>query len=207
MSAVWRALFATLCFSVCLDAQTRSLAVYHAPMERVDSAAARELRSELHRLLADARIDAVWQQTQQRHSNDVFDSLAVVSFIGDCSVAELPRLTGGATGARVLAETHLDKNSEVLPFLRVNCAEIIRTLRPALDRVSVPMRNVIFGRALGRVIAHEIYHILAQTTEHADGGVAKSCLSPHDLMVEEFSFDRASIERMHPVSLFSNLGN
>ena len=39
--------------------------------------------------------------------------------------------------------------------------------RPTLESLSVPLRHSVFGRALARVMAHEIYHILAHTTEHA----------------------------------------
>jgi hypothetical protein len=51
-------------------------------------------------------------------------------------------------------------------------------------------------RALGRVIAHEIYHILAQTTEHDESGVAKAAFSLEDLMVDGFAFNPAGLQRL-----------
>ena len=58
-----------------------------------------------------------------------------------------------------------------------------------------------FGRALARVAAHEIYHIVAQTTEHQERGVAKAAFSVRDLMSARFDLDIWSIERMRPPSI------
>jgi hypothetical protein len=41
---------------------------------------------------------------------------------------------------------------------------------------------------LGRVVAHEMYHMLAGTTAHADGGVARSFHTRRDLTGPEFHF-------------------
>ena len=51
-----------------------------------------------------------------------------------------------------------------------------------LLRVHVPR----LGRALGRVLAHELYHIFANTTKHARAGIAKSCYTAPELLADEF---------------------
>jgi hypothetical protein len=192
MSAVWRAMFATLCFSVCVNAQTRTLAVYGSPAEHLDSTTFHELQRETQRLLAPAAIEVVWHQAEEQK----FDRVAVATFDGDCSVAELPRLTAGNRSTRAFGDTAVGKDWQVQPFFHLNCAQVIRTLRPSLEHLSVPMRNLIFGRALARVIAHELYHIVAQTTDHAEAGVAKPSFSSEDLMTERFDFSHASLERL-----------
>jgi hypothetical protein len=83
----------------------------------------------------------------------------------------------------------------------------MRNLRPSIERLSVPMRNIVFGRALGRVVAHELYHILALTTEHAEAGVAKPSFSAQDLMSDRFSFNPASLERLRPAPSLSRFSN
>jgi hypothetical protein len=207
MSAVWRAVCVTFCFSVCVNAQTRTLAVYHGPIAHLDSTAVHELQREVQRLLADAGIDVAWRQTDQRDTADQFDKIVVASFNGDCSLTELPPLLPASGPADVLADTDVDRKLQVQPFFHINCTQVVRNLRPSLDRLSVPMRNVIFGRALGRVVAHEIYHIVAQTTEHAETGVAKASFSPQDLIAERFHFNSASLERLRPAPSLSQLGN
>ena len=56
----------------------------------------------------------------------------------------------------------------------------------------------VLGRALARVIAHEIYHIVAGTTDHHETGVAKAAFSARDLTGARFEFDNSSISRMRP---------
>ena len=42
----------------------------------------------------------------------------------------------------------------------------------------------VYGRALGRVLAHELYHIFARTCHHGQEGVAKTALSGKALISE-----------------------
>ncbi|HYR43293.1 MAG TPA: hypothetical protein VER98_09735 [Terriglobia bacterium] len=56
----------------------------------------------------------------------------------------------------------------------------------------------VLGRALGRVAAHEIYHIVAQTTEHQESGIAKAAFSVRDLTANRFELDSSSLWRMRP---------
>ncbi len=50
-------------------------------------------------------------------------------------------------------------------------------------------REGAYGRALGRVLAHELYHIFGNTTHHASEGVAKESYTVQDLLTEEFQFE------------------
>jgi hypothetical protein len=52
-------------------------------------------------------------------------------------------------------------------------------LRP---EASTRERQKAFGIALGRVVAHELYHILARTTAHAGHGLAKASESLEELV-------------------------
>jgi hypothetical protein len=47
-------------------------------------------------------------------------------------------------------------------------------------------------------MAHEIYHIVGETTEHQAKGVAKASFSIQDLTGESFSFDVGSLAQMRP---------
>jgi hypothetical protein len=52
--------------------------------------------------------------------------------------------------------------------------------------------------ALGRVVAHELYHILARTTSHATGGLAKASQSLRDLIrPDDLEFQRKEAEAIH----------
>ena len=201
MSAARRAVFAIFCFSVCAHAQTRTLAVYSGPTQHLESSALHSLQTELQRVLTPAGINMTWVQAGPAEQNVPEVQLSVVgAFDGDCSVNRLPDLSGRAIQTRTLADSSVS-SEHVLPYFRVDCARIIRTLSPALRSLSVPMRETILGRALARAIAHEIYHIVGQTTGHEKSGIAKASLSLADLYSVKFDFNAESLRRMQaPIS-------
>jgi hypothetical protein len=52
------------------------------------------------------------------------------------------------------------------------------------------------GRALARVLSHELYHVLARTTGHAREGVAKPSLAGADLSSAYLAFAPEDADRM-----------
>ena len=68
--------------------------------------------------------------------------------------------------------------------------------RKMLEPLSPPLRQAVLGRALARVIAHEIYHILAETTDHADTGIAKAQMTFKDLTADGFDLSPTSLQRI-----------
>jgi hypothetical protein len=91
----------------------------------------------------------------------------------------------------------------LLPFIRVNCEYLAQMLAADLRPLNVTKRDAVFGRALGRVVAHEIYHIMGETTGHQVHGVAKASFSVRDLLGGDFEFDTASLDQMRPTPPFS----
>jgi hypothetical protein len=196
MSAARRAVFAIFCFSVCAHAQTRTLAVYSGPGQRLESSAVHALQTELQRVMTPADIEVTWvPSAPDKRESPEFQLAVVGTFDGDCSVENLPEQPGRTVRDVKLAESSVS-NGRVFPFFRVDCDHIIQTLSPDLRSLSVPMRENILGRALARAIAHEIYHILGQTTGHEKSGIAKASLSRSDLYSAKFDFNSESLLRM-----------
>jgi hypothetical protein len=182
-----RAMALVLFVSVCAGAQTRTLAVYTADSpHRLESDSIQIMRAEVQRLLAPAGLDVVWKKTTDRRSGEDFELLVVASFDGACSAGpvKVPPV------AVSLADTSIT-DGRILPFFRVDCTRLVQLLGSQADPSMI-------GRALGRVIAHEIYHIVARTTEHHDNGVAKAVFSAKDLLSARFEFDAWSVARMQP---------
>ena len=71
-----------------------------------------------------------------------------------------------------------------------------KEVAPALLKDAGAQRDFLYGRAMARVVAHELYHILMQTTEHARSGVARSCFSTEDLLTERFEFESTTLAQM-----------
>ena len=185
-----RALLLVLCVSICAQAQTRTLALYTELPRGLDLESSAVMHEELQRLLAPAGIDVVWRRMVERKAGENFDLVAVTSFAGSC-VADK---AGSAAATTVsLADTSIS-DGHILPFFRIDCTRITAMLGSQVE-------PAVLGRALARVAAHEIYHIVAQTTEHQERGVAKAVFSVRDLTSARFDLDIWSIERMRPPSI------
>lgn len=195
MSARLSVVVVIFCFSVCANAQTYTLGIHRDSNQAIDSAVTHEAQQELQRLLAPAGIRVTWQNADERKTDATYEKLVVAFYDGNCSVAELPAV-GFAPHTNKLADTVIGSEGQLRPFFRVDCSRLIWTLRPLLDRLNVPARNLVFGRAMARVMAHEIYHILADAAGHAESGIAKPSFSIKDLITNRFDFSTASLDRM-----------
>lgn len=193
--SVARLFVLVLCLSIPATAQTRTLAVYLAPAQGLHSLSSHSLEQELQRLLAPAGVEIVWRTLEKENGKRLEDGpLVVGTFKGICAVDSLQSI-GGPFPSKVLGETSVS-NEHILPYFGVDCPRLIKMLAPSLERLSVPMRESIFGRAAARVIAHELYHILAQTSEHDHAGIAKRALSLEDLTASSFDLSASSIQKI-----------
>jgi hypothetical protein len=69
----------------------------------------------------------------------------------------------------------------MLPFSDLACDNLRGAVQSAIVDGNPFRGNVLLGRAMGRVLAHELYHIVADTSEHGREGVAQAALSPREL--------------------------
>jgi hypothetical protein len=69
-------------------------------------------------------------------------------------------------------------------------------LAPALAGQNPGLRDYIYGRAMARVVAHELYHVLSQDHGHAEDGVAKPAFATSDLLANHFEFASAARDRL-----------
>jgi hypothetical protein len=90
------------------------------------------------------------------------------------------------------AFTHVT-NGEILPFAEVACDRVQSSLRAKL---AANVSDEVLGRALARVVAHEIYHIIAKTPHHGDEGVARRGLSSGDLIAESAAFSSHDLRKL-----------
>ncbi len=195
MSAIARATLLLLCFALYAGAQSRSLALYAGEASGLNASEVHAAQLELQRLLSPARIDMSWTDLSSRNIAQQFDQIVVMSFDGSCAEPLIPQPMRQDTVS--LADSSVSEG-RVLPFVRVDCAYLAQMLAPALRWLNEKDRDAAFGKALGRIVAHEIYHIMGETTEHQMRGVAKASFSVRDLLAEDFSFDHSSIAQMRP---------
>lgn len=65
----------------------------------------------------------------------------------------------------------------VQPFTEVSCSKVAASVSSALEGEGFPRADVLFGRALGRVLAHEQVHVLTGSEVHGGGGGQRAALS------------------------------
>jgi hypothetical protein len=142
------------------------------------------MKHEVDKILKPSGVALDWRLTSQNHGDEVFAGLVVLKFKGKCKLEGWgdsgPGLLPGGE-ERTLGTTRV-MNGNVLPFTEVRCDEVKRALAYLRPEANQRERQKAFGLALGRVVAHELYHILAHTTSHAARGLAKASESLQDLV-------------------------
>ena len=113
-----------------------------------------------------------------------FTDLVVFRMKGRCEMDTLPALLD-ERGPFAWAFT---ADGNVLPFGEVKCDRIRESIKTALRPADYRKADELFGRALGRVVAHELYHMLANTKKHGKSGIAKDSLSAQQLIGETLDF-------------------
>jgi hypothetical protein len=79
-------------------------------------------------------------------------------------------------------------DGQILPFTDVSCDRVREFVQSGLLAFRAENREEKYGRALGRVLAHELYHIFANTMRHGSMGVAKQSYNVQDLLADDFQF-------------------
>jgi hypothetical protein len=150
------------------------------------------MRLELRDLMAETGYNLVW--TRDTPSPRI-DTLIVVDLRGTCHAGANKK--AALENHTALASTNVTEG-KLLPFSWVDCSALDNMLRPALARLSSEQRDETYGRAMGRLLAHEFYHILAQTEEHTHSGITKKSFSQADLLANHLDFAPDAVARLQP---------
>ena len=142
------------------------------------------LQDEVESIMTPIGLRFEWRDLSSVRGQEVSTELAVITFKGRCDTVGM---IGHASYSGALGWTHVS-DGEILPFTDIACDRIREFVQQSLVVASTDDRQILYGRALGRVLAHELYHIFANTIHHAAWGVAKECYSVQDLLADEFQF-------------------
>jgi hypothetical protein len=89
-------------------------------------------------------------------------------------------------------------DGKILPFSWVDCTALNRFLAPVASEKSKTEQEDLYGRSMARLLAHEFYHVLAQTNGHAAAGIAKARFSTADLLADHLDFETVALDRLRP---------
>lgn len=190
-----RLLTAFVALSLSALAQPPALSLYapkaeSQPVEVIDAA-----RSELWKVLEPLEMELNWRTVREPDGEPAV--LVVIRFAGSCSFSDYNPTRIVKAAGLPLASTAIS-NGRVLPFVTVECSRLRDRIAAQAIGWRPSERNAALGRAVGRVLAHEIYHVLTGDRKHAREGIASSCLSTRDLLAESFYLDNQSLAQMRP---------
>jgi hypothetical protein len=153
------------------------------------------MRREAEKLMRSAGYQLEWRETRNSRGQETVPDLVFLDLAGTCSLPGTPAGTSVPEELTPRLASTAVTDGVVLPFSRIDCAALTALTGPMLLREAPGQRPFYYGRAMGRLMAHELYHVLAQTRDHATAGVGKPCFTAHDLISDRFDFESVALAR------------
>lgn len=150
-----------------------------------------EMKTELGTILDGSGLELDWRSPEEA-SRATVDNLVVVRFNGTCILEPVAYLYDERGP---LAFTHTSAG-EMLPFSEVACDTVTASMRAAMFGGDYKRADVLLGRALGRVVAHELVHMLTGSALHSRQGVEKTALSGSELMAEHLKLSEQDLLKL-----------
>ena len=151
-----------------------------------------EMKREFADVMKDAAIPFDFRLLSEA-ANQNFSDLLVFRFKGKC-VLEPAAYLYDERGP--MAFTY-STGGVVQPFGEVDCGKLTTAVRSAMSGGDFARADLLFGRALGRVVAHEVVHMLSKSGAHGHSGVASRALSGTQLIAPELHLAAEDKERLH----------
>lgn len=133
-----------------------------------------------------------WRILDESTPEEQFERVVVVRFRESAPTQEGEALLDSGRTLGYVSETA----DVILPFISVDCGSVGHFLAEGVRDKPPARQRELVGRACGRVLAHELYHVLAQTAEHAKQGIAKPSFTAADLLDPGFRLSEESVRRI-----------
>lgn len=191
MQAIHLALF--LASAALLSAEPVRVGVILDAPRQSSPAMLAALQTEVNRTVPLPGVELIWDapnRAAQGHTS--YDRVVMVRLQGSCAASrpDVDKWEGP------LGKTYVS-NGEVQPFVDVDCPRILTLMTSS--RGNGPrflLTDRMVGRALGRVTAHEIYHVLTRSGEHDHHGLAQPTLTRAELCFGNTTMTENSLQRM-----------
>ena len=151
------------------------------------------MRHELDQIVSGSNLRIDWRLRADLKDGESVSDLILVKFHGTCRMVWEP---SASEGRGPLAFTH-SSDGEILPFSEVSCDRVRALARSAMTVADSVRGDRLMGRALARVVAHEVYHILSHRQQHSSGGLFKKYLTGAQLISEEYRFSEKDLLRLN----------
>jgi hypothetical protein len=151
-----------------------------------------EMKHEFEGIMKDSPLRFDFQSRSQAEQSVSNDQLVVVRFKGKCVFEPVPYLIDERGPMAFTYST----DGAIQPFSEVACDRVTQAMRSAMSGGDFAKGDILLGRALGRVLAHEVVHILTKSGHHGTTGIAKTALSGSQLIAPELPLDADDLHRI-----------
>jgi hypothetical protein len=138
------------------------------------------MQSELQTLLGPVGLRIDLRLKSDLPDRPEFSDLVVFKMKGSCTLSGLP--VAALSDERGPLAMAYASDGELLHFGAVECDRVRESLRRVVGPGGGRANEAVFGRALGLVVAHEMYHMMANSKTHTRNGVTKHSLSAQELL-------------------------
>lgn len=152
----------------------------------------RAMTREMDGLFAKTSLAFEWKRLEEASEFEAVPNLVVVRFRGDCRMTH-PYPPFDEQGLFAWTEV---TDGIVLPFSTVDCDRVRNAVSLAMWGGDRPRGEHLMGRALARIVAHELYHLFTKSTEHGERGVARRSLTGAELIADGTSFHFEDLHRL-----------
>lgn len=153
--------------------------------------AVHEMEREAGQILRASGVQLGWD-VLGRQPGATYNDLVLMTFHGPCEYDSAPPR---AENPGPYAMTHIS-NGEILPFGDVDCRRVVNSVTSAMSGDDFAHADQLVGRAMGRVVAHELVHMLTRSTTHGTEGVEKPALTGKQLIAPVLPLSAFDIDRM-----------
>jgi hypothetical protein len=150
-----------------------------------------EMKREFEGIVKSTTLTVGWR-TRHEAEKEALANLMVVRFKGKCILDPVPYLYD-ERGPMAFTYT---TGGVPQPFSEVACEKVAGAVRSAMFGGDYAKADQLFGRALGRVLAHEVVHMLTRSGAHASEGVTKRSLSGNQLIAPELRLSQEDLDRL-----------
>jgi hypothetical protein len=151
-----------------------------------------EMKREFAGIMKDTAVRFDFRSRSQA-SQELFSDLVLVRFKGKCVLDPVGYLYDERGPMAFTYST----DGAVQPFSEVACDKVTSAVRSAMSGGDFANADLLLGRALGRVLAHEVVHMLSKSGAHGHTGVARTALSGSQLIAPELRLEPEDVERLH----------
>ena len=181
---VWRAvgsfaaLAASVAFALQLASAADSVTIVLSAQPSASNLSIAVLEQELA-AIPDLHLKLSWLRSENLTTGIELDRPVQVRLMGRCNLAGVPETGTRQPGPYAWAHV---SDGRVLPFIEVDCDRIRTALFSTMWGEDFQHRDFLLGRALARIIAHELHHVLDNAVHHSQEGLAQPRLTAASLI-------------------------